>query len=190
MKKILLLLLLAGATCYGQSNDLQPNENRNRTEVKVNAFSAALGAIDFEFERTLNKRSSIGLSFLANLKNSQSAPNPIPNEPIGLNNKTSISAFYRHYFGKKYAQGFFLEGFALYNTVDNLVGVAFPLFSMGERGYETIHDVGLGLGLGYKWVSEKGLVLQANFGLGRNLFNGDIGEEIIGKAGISIGYRF
>ena len=47
----------------------------------------------------------------------------------------------------------------------------------------------IGLGLGYKWVSKKGVVVQANFGPGINLFD-DNYDSTSGKAGISIGYRF
>jgi hypothetical protein len=46
------------------------------------------------------------------------------------------------------------------------------------------------LGLYNKWVSNKGLILQGNFGLGRSFFNSDFGEKYIGRLGISIGYRF
>jgi len=58
--------------------------------------------------------------------------------------------------------------------------------------YKFGNDFALGLGIGYKWVSKKGLILQAHLGAGRNLFNGkkSYGELFPGKAGISIGYGF
>ncbi len=177
MKKIVCILLLLTSTAI-LAQETKNEKSKNRSEFKLNTLSLALGAIDFEFERTINSKSSVGFSFLSNLRG--------PDDYVGLNNRNSISGFYRRYFGRKYASGFFLEGFGMYNTVESFVGLGANF----ERGYETIHDFGLGLGIGYKWVSEKGLIIQSNFALGKNLFNGDTGEDVIGKIGISIGLRF
>jgi len=182
MKNILFILLLTVTTCYAQTTDLEIEKNRNGTEVKFNALSISLGALELEFERTLSRRSSIGLSFFNNLI--------APDEYLGYNNENSIAAFYRFYFGKRYAQGFFLEAFGMYNTSDMLRQSFFIGNNQRLEGYETVQDFGVGLGLGYKWVSKKGLILQGNFGLGKNLFNADQGEEVVGRVGISVGYRF
>ena len=180
MKKTLFILLIVGTTCYGQSKE-QPINDQNRTEVKLNVFSGVLSALDIEIERTLSQRSSIGLSFFTNFKN--------PEDSNEFNNQHSVSAFYRYYMGKKYAQGFFVEGFGMYNTSHYLNPMIAGNINFRRR-YQVVNDFGLGAGIGYKWVSKKGLILQSNFGLGTNLFNSESGESVIGRAGISIGYRF
>lgn len=56
-------------------------------------------------------------------------------------------------------------------------------------GTEIASDFLIGLGLGYKWVSKNGIILQTNFSPGINLFNKSI-NRTNGLARISIGYRF
>lgn len=176
MKRILTIIaLFISVISYGQIDNSNPT--KNRTEVKFNVFSLSLGAIDFEFERTLNSHSSLGMSF---------------KQAFDTGQNSEVAAFYRYYFGKKYASGFFIEGFGMYHSKYEY------LFSTGSSPstlndvYRFGNDFALGLGIGYKLVSKKGLILQAHLGAGRNLFNGknSYGELFPGKAGISIGYRF
>lgn len=176
MKKIFLIFLFVSAVSYGQTDDTDPP--KNRTEVKFNMFSVALGALDFEFERTLNRKSSVGMSFRQAFRSGR---------------HSEVAAFYRHYIGKNYASGFFVEGFGMYNS-----GYEYQFTTSTGGGflnsdiYEYGSDFALGLGIGYKYVSKKGLVLQAHLGAGRNLINGyePNGEYFVGKAGISIGWSF
>lgn len=163
------------ALSYGQLND----SPKNRTEVKFNLFSVSLGALDFEFERTLTKHSSVGMSFRQAFKSSQ---------------QSEVAAFYRHYFGKNYASGFFVEGFGMYNSnyeYQFSVSTGSSLLPNSDI-YEYGSDFALGLGIGYKYVSKKGLILQTHIGAGRNIINGyqPNGEYFVGKAGISIGWSF
>ena len=56
---------------------------------------------------------------------------------------------------------------------------------------ENITDFALGIGLGGKWITKSGFIGELNLGFGRNLFNSDRYDyEIIGKVGITLGYRF
>jgi hypothetical protein len=167
MKKMLFILLLAGVTCYGQTENSFLQPNKNRTEVKVNGFSFAYGIIDFEIERTLNENSSFGVSFFSRFADP---------DPTYFDYDNGISGFYRYYLSKKYASGLFLEGFGMYHST---------------RGFQNkqLNNFLIGLGIGYKHVFKNGIILQAHFGIGRNLF--DSGQDKInGKMGISIGYRF
>lgn len=171
MKKTLFFLAFVAIITCGQAQELE----QNRTEVKLNGLSFAIGAIDFEVERTLNKYSSVGMSFRLAYNEGQ---------------YSEISTFYRRYLGKKYASGFFIEGFALYHQKKDLFSRTFDVGTLNVL--ETKSDFALGVGIGYKWVSKKGLILQAHLGAGRNIFNGknSYGELFPGKAGISIGYGF
>jgi murein tripeptide amidase MpaA len=95
----------------------------------------------------------------------------------------------RYYFGDKPAAGFFGEAFGMLNSVDDYV-----YDDNFNYGYErkNLTDFAIGVGLGGKWVTNKGLILELNAGVGRNLFNGQFERDytIIGRGGVSIGYRF
>lgn len=76
------------------------------------------------------------------------------------------------------------------NNVDDWVYEESPNYSYEPK---TLTDFALGIGLGGKWVTKKGLLLEINAGVGRNLFNNkydDRDYELIGRAGITVGYRF
>lgn len=171
MKKLLIILF----ACASMTSFAQEKEQKNRTEIKFNLFSIARESIDFEFERTLNSYSSVGMSF---------------RQSYSVGQNSDIAAFYRYYLGKDYASGFFIEGFGMYHSKKSLVNKTFSVGTLNVL--ELQNDFAIGVGIGYKWVSKKGLILQANLGAGRNIFNGkkSYGELYPGKAGISIGYRF
>ena len=144
----------------------------NYNEIKLNALYAVVGAIEVNYERTLNKRSAVGLSVF------------LPYDKDQINDiDYMIGPYYRYYFGKRYASGFFMEGFGLINSTRE----RFLFFSGPE--FET--DLALGIGFGGKWVSESGFVGELNLGFGRNLFNADDDTfDILGRIGITVGYRF
>ena len=57
----------------------------------------------------------------------------------------------------------------------------------------TITDFALGFGIGGKWITKKGFLFEINSGIGRNLFNPksrDNDYQIVGRGGITIGYRY
>ena len=52
-------------------------------------------------------------------------------------------------------------------------------------------DLSLGLGVGWKWVSKKGIVIEANTGYGKLLFNPNKTDHTVTfKLGLNLGYRF
>jgi hypothetical protein len=52
-------------------------------------------------------------------------------------------------------------------------------------------DMSLGLGLGWKWVTKSGIILEINAGYGKLLFNADkTDHDIVAKFGFQLGYRF
>ena len=114
------------------------------------------------YERTINEESAFGLNVV------------IPfDDDINDGLNYYISPYYRFYFGNKYAAGFFVEGFDTTVKEDNIT------------------DFALGIGLGGKWITKSGFIGELNLGFGRNLFNSDRYDyEIIGKVGITLGYRF
>lgn len=111
---------------------------------------------------------------------------------------TQISPFYRMYFGKKYGAGFFVEGFVpITSTKDyyyNYVYNEYGSFSYSEPNRRT--TVGIGIGLGGKWVTRNNIIFEVSGGLARrfgsNYDNYDFydGDNLTGKGMLGIGYRF
>ncbi len=178
MKKIFLLgLILITSLSYAQEPETKVDFKKN--ELKGNALFLVLGSFDISYERIINEESGVGVSI---------------NMPFDKDNwdiNYAVTGYYRYYFGKKPAAGFFGEAFGMLNNVDDWVYTESPT----EYTYEskTLTDFALGIGLGGKWVTKKGLLLEINAGVGRNLFNNQYDDrdyELIGRAGITVGYRF
>jgi hypothetical protein len=144
----------------------------NFSEVKLNALSTTLGTLELEFERTLNSKSSVGISMFTTFDDSGKA--------FSYDYGSGATGFYRYYLGKKYASGIFIEGFGMFHST--------TYSSFNQRPYINSNLL-LGAGLGYKWVFESRIVLQANFSPGFNIFE-DETDSYSGRAGISLGYRF
>lgn len=170
MKKLFTLLLLSiSVFMFSQEN----MSTKNFSEIKINALSTSLGAFEFEFERTINSKSSFGISLFSKFEDNTG-------KAFSYDYDSGANIFYRRYFGKKYANGLFLEGFGMFHNN--------KIFELNSKP-EISSNLLFGLGIGYKWVSKKGLILQTNFGLGKNIFNHKF-DGVSGRAGISIGYRF
>jgi len=87
-----------------------------------------------------------------------------------------FTPYYRFFFGKKYAAGFFLEGNAAVFNEDYL--------NSTETGF------GLGFGLGGKFLTKSNWTGELLIGLGRTLMNSDKTSEAYPRIGISFGKRF
>ena len=182
MKKAYLLLLatiLFSTASFSQEDTKDENTTpENFNEFKLNGLYLVLGAFDVTYERTINEESAFGLNVFLPF-----------DDDINDDVNYYISPYYRFYFGKKYAAGFFLEGFGMLNSTNDFrfSGNDFDITLQEEN----ITDFALGIGLGGKWITNSGFVGELNLGFGRNLFNNDRYDyEIIGKVGINIGYRF
>jgi len=162
----------------GQQQLLSENPvSFKKNEIKGNALALVLGSFGVAYERILNEESAVG--FAINV--------PINNDIWDIN--YTATAYYRYYFGEKPAAGFFGEAFGMLNSVNDWVyDESLPSYDEPK----TLIDFAIGIGLGGKWVTKKGLLLELNAGVGRNLFNNqyDRDYEIIGRAGVTIGYRF
>jgi len=185
MKKILVILGLAiGTFGYSQEKEI-PNFKKN--ELTINAPFLVAGAFDISYERLLNEESGVGISMMVSFDED-------------IYTKFAITPFYRYYFGKKPASGFFVEGFGMLNQYDDTE----DSYSYGYYDYygnyytdsyvgSKTTDFAIGFGLGSKWVTKKGFIFAINAGIGRNLFNENNeynDNEIVGRGGILLGYRF
>ena len=178
MKKLFILICLT-FSLFGYGQEIQTIDFK-RNELKGNALLLVIGAGEFTYERLLNEDSGVGISLFF-----------VAEDEFDTN--FSLTPYYRAYFGKKPAAGVFVDGFAMLNSYidhgyttyyyDN--GTTITNFVADEVGA----DFALGFGLGSKWIHRKGFVFEFNAGIGRNLFS-DNSPEIVGRAGITLGYRF
>ena len=175
MKKLVLLLFLVSFS-FGYSQEKEQVDFK-KNEIKGNALFLVAGALEVTYEHLLNEESGIGVSLFVPYDNS-------------INTNFSLSPFYRFYFGKKPAAGFFVEGFGMLNsyTQQASTGSFFTNYIGPEKD---VTDFALGFGLGAKWITNKGFIFEINGGVGRNLINSnDKDFEIVGRGGITLGYRF
>ena len=155
----------------------------DKNEIKLNALSLVLGAFDVTYERILNEESALGMNVF------------IPfDDDISTDINFYVSPYYRLYFGKKSASGFFVEGFGLLSSVNVSEDFIFidqfddPVFTSSE---DSGLEFALGVGLGGKWLTKSGFIAELNLGIGRNFIKvSDTDDSIVGKVGISLGYRF
>ena len=186
MQKIFLAVSLSlGLMVNAQSTEeaSSSSNSERKNDIMLDPISLiSVSAININYERLLNENSGVGLHAFAYLGD-------------GYDDEdddvfSQFSPYYRMYFGKKYASGFFVEGFGLLSD-----GQYTPQDENGNK-LDTKKDYsafGAGIGIGEKWTSNSGLFLEASAGLGRNF---SIPEDasttliLIGKVGISVGYRF
>ncbi|MBP2614897.1 DUF3575 domain-containing protein [Chryseobacterium jejuense] len=175
---LLLIFLFAFYSVDAQSNETNGDPYEKKNEIKLNLLAPLSGSVEVGFERHLNKRSSLGISTFIVYDQTK-------NEDMNYN----ISPYYRYYFGKKYASGFFVEGFGMFTSIDGKKIYAPDNVTFTEN--KDVYDAALGAGLGWKLVTKKGLVFEANVGYGKLLFNADkTDHDVVAKFGLSIGYRF
>lgn len=182
MKYYVIMLCAFFAVFEGNAQEAESEKQNDRHEIKANALYLVLGAVDVTYEYLLNEESGVGMTLFV----------PYDDDVIDEINYY-LSPYYRFYFGKKYASGFFLEGFGMLNSTKayffEQVDEFNPTIDLRDKN---ITDFALGIGLGGKWVSNRGLLGELNLGVGRNLFQASDynNNEFIGKVGITIGYRF
>ncbi|WP_111682389.1 DUF3575 domain-containing protein [Winogradskyella tangerina] len=184
MKKILpfILAIAMTMTAFSQEEPASDNDLSIRSnEIKLNALYLVIGSFDFTYEYLINEESGVGVNAF------------IPfDEDIKDDINYYISPYYRLYFGKKYAAGFFLEGFGMLNSYNEFQSI--NVNDPGDifvRTTESKTNFALGVGLGGKWMTNSGFVGEINFGIGRNLFDTEDEDfEFVAKIGISVGYRF
>ncbi|MCC9065798.1 DUF3575 domain-containing protein [Flavobacterium piscisymbiosum] len=177
-KNYLLLIILLAFYSVNAQNETDPYQKNN--EIKLNALAPLFQSFQVGYERHLNHNSSLGLSFYYVFDNTKNEKD--------LN--YSISPYYRRYFGKKYASGWFVEGFGMLASTDGKKIYASEDHSIYTENPDVI-NFALGAGGGWKWVSKSGFLFEANIGYGGILLNANKTDHtIVAKFGLSAGYRF
>lgn len=175
-----ILLFLFGNTLLSQ--EVQQDET-DRDELKINAFNLiAFKYVDVTYERLLHEEASFGVSILINAGNND--------DLFDYYRKFSVTPYYRRYFSKGYASGFFVEGFGMLNSGEQDIYTFDDITLESERTGENYTDFALGISVGGKFISKKGFIAEVYGGLGRNFFSTDFSPEVVGRGGVSLGFRF
>lgn len=193
MKKIFTLILLF-SFCIGFSqNDESETEEQptaqqlSKNELSIGALNLiAFGAIDLAYERVINANSSWSGELFIQALNKDSE-----DVAEAYDKDFSLTGKYKHFFSSGYAKGFYVEGFGMfssgayeydyyYSPDPNIQRESF------NRNYT---DFALGFGVGGKFVSSGGFMLDLSTGLGRNLFS-DNSPTIVGQFNVNLGFRF
>ncbi|MGB3606027.1 MAG: DUF3575 domain-containing protein [Psychroserpens sp.] len=187
MKNLLLCaacLLVFASGAFAQNDSIQDPYKKDN-EVKLNGVLLLIGALEPSYERNLNESSSVGISMLI----------PFDEDNFDTELKFYASPYYRIFFGKKYAAGFFIEGFGMVSSYnerfDSFAENEFDPTIMTRENKFT--NFALGFGLGGKWATKSGFVFELSSGVGRNIINNSENNDdfdFVGKFGFNLGYRF
>lgn len=182
MKKlsVIVFALLVGSSIYAQREGYNFEENK-LNELKINLGTTIFGLFpEISYERVLDSDISVGASLGAGSSSNDS-----------YSQNFAFTPYFRWHFGgnrksmRKPASGFFIEANG-------------SLFSQEQNSYDYGNDTfysntnnkfgaGMGLALGWKYVSKNNWVGELLMGGGRDFVNKD---EAYPRFGISIGKRF
>ena len=162
---------------------MQIQEN-SENRKSLNAFTlVAFGIVDITYERIISENSTWAIEVFYH-----------PTKDDYLNDayykELSLTGKYKHFFSSKYARGFYVHGFGMLSNGEYEDG-SYYNESINEYIYETndYTDFAIGFGLGGKFVSKGGFLLDLSGGIGRNLFS-DKSPTIVGQFMVNLGYRF
>ncbi|MDR3272313.1 MAG: DUF3575 domain-containing protein [Flavobacteriaceae bacterium] len=183
MKKTFFALLLLSNIFLLKAQSVS-TETERLNEVMITPFAFFAPALDVSYERLLNEDWGIGINVMADFSSNDDSDES--------NVMTSqFSPYARMYFGNGFAKGFFVEAFVpitsskdwySYNDSDGY-------YHSGRKNNTT---VGLGIGLGGKWVVKRNLIFEISGGVARRFGMDDkkYDSTFTGIGMLGIGYRF
>lgn len=176
-------LLLFSIITFAQSEE-KPIVKQH--ELKANAFNLIIfKSVDFSYEYLIDSESSAGVSLLFNLQD-------FDDDGPYYYEEFAFTPYYRRYFSSKYAWGFFLEAFGMYNIQKDYDGFYNQNNNVYTNSDEKSNNISFGISVGAKLVSRKGFIFEFFGGAGRNIYssNEDFATEIVPRLGATLGYRF
>ncbi len=192
----LFFALVVCSNAFAQTEQ-EPTDSEKRldafTDAKRHELSLDVGAaliipaFQPRYEYILGRYSGLGVDLFIDLSDNDADYSEIE--------KFSVTPFYRQYFFSKEdygAKGFYAEGFLkAYTFDDTIFDDTFPAQFPTE---DTYFETALGVGIGWKWVSNSGFMIDLGFGIGRNLGFADIPDDartdIVPRGGVHFGWRF
>ena len=180
MKKTALLLALVFSFNLGMAQEADQSTPIGNDEIRLNTLWLIIGSLSVSIEHIVSNDGSFGIV----------AEKTFDDDNFRRN--FTIAPYYRIYFSKKKASGFFFEtNFTVYSEQAN------NYYYYGSAHSYSPPDVidseigaGLGIAVGGKFLSHNGFVLDIYAGMGRALNDPKYIDNIFGSAGVSIGKRF
>lgn len=185
MKNYFLIFFLFCLSYSGLSQKSSYAEDDfERHEIKINTLYFVLEAVELCYEGNLSKNTSLGVSMFIPFNSIES---PVS---IKYNYGFTVNPYFRYFFGKKPAQGFFIEANAAMSSleVNNYYSIYNPNgFYNSNTAKEKEFGFGLGAAVGSKFVIDDQIVIDVYAGLGKYLTQDGLGYP---RLGINVGYRF
>lgn len=163
-------MLLTGMV-YGQEQSFSPTK---KNEFKLNSAYLIAGIAEGSYEFILNEESAVGLTLGVAFEDD-------------ISFRYNITPYYRFYFGKKLAAGFFAEAFSMINEQRDDGGFINISGQPAEVEFQTAFA--LGFAIGGKFITKNGFSAEIYGGVGRNFGNNDL-FETVPRFGLNIGKRF
>ena len=189
MKKLMMTFL--GALCFVGISNAQDNDNETsavldtKHELRLDALDAlGFTSVELNYEYVLSKYSGVGAALTLNFGDTDDSFN---------GQKFALTPFYRQYFlnKKEYgATGLFVEGMMQLAAGEQVFYEFFPDTGTSTEKDENWFNVGAGLAVGQKWVSNNGFVFELSAGGARYFVNGDNQPDAFFRGGVLVGYRF
>ncbi|MDT0685692.1 hypothetical protein [Autumnicola psychrophila] len=189
MKKTICLLafLCLGFTALAQTTEEETTavdtRDISKNELSLNAFNlVTFGILDFSYERVINENSTWSTELFLHFNKDY--------YDEAYYKDVSVTGKYKHFFSSSYARGFYVHGFGMLSSGEYETEY-WHNSGTGESEWDTDNytDFAIGFGLGGKFISSGGFLLDLSGGIGRNLFNNSA-PEIIGQFMVNLGYRF
>jgi len=185
MKKLLILVVLAGCALLGFSQDENTGARDRKNVVKFLPVNLIFQSISFEYERMVNAKNSVILG--VGLPNQKSIIGKYGIE-AGSELKTAelgtmhIRAAYRHYTGKSMLpRGFYIEPYLKYQKITGKATAAFTddQNNAYDAGMDAnLNTMNIGFQLGTQFLIAKRISLDFYFlGLEAGFLNGSVTGE-------------
>lgn len=166
-------------------NSISINQT-GRNELRFNLLTSVIGFPEINYERILATNMSLGVAGAVTFTNRKEK------------SQDYLLGFYRVYFGKKLANGPFIEANlgAVYNKDQIYYGDyvyedpcpnCYTIYNQFYKEKSSL-NLGVGFAIGYKFLSKNGLLGEIFGGLGRN--SGEPSRDFYPRVGVSIGKRF
>lgn len=201
MKKVALLIMCLVVTSITRAQEDQTDSQKRlddftavkKHELSLDVVAAlAVPALNPRYEYILGRYSGVGADVYISLEGD--------NNNLDYYEIFSFNPFYRQYFFSKEdygAKGFYAEGFLKFYSFEDYVDTFDSTGSYTSRQDESFFETAIGAGIGWKWVSNSGFMIDLGFGIGRDLGISDYDQDswsgkgsVVLRGGLNFGWRF
>lgn len=178
--KIVFLLIVAYHVALQLDVNAQESKDYGKNEIKINLLTSILSLPEITYERLLAGNMGVGMAISFG----------IGNENGYSDYRFLATPYYRVYFGKEEAAGFFIEANTALGYLHERNFYYTGNFAYDEYdNYNPKFNFGLGAAIGAKFLTRNGFLGEVYAGAGR--FLGDQRSiDAFPRIGITIGKRF